>query len=90
VITVVLTEFVPTVWWHHILHNHPALFIKGILLFEKGVVSTGVPFHLWKEVVCISNARVIAGHAAPAVENNNVILQNSPTQLHGGSSWRTK
>lgn len=46
VITVVLPEFVPSKWWHHLLHNQTALFIKGILLFKKGVVSTSVPFHL--------------------------------------------
>lgn len=48
VITVVLPEFVPTRWWHHLLHNQTALFIKGLLLFKKGVVSTSVPFHLMK------------------------------------------
>ncbi|MGC2063147.1 MAG: APC family permease [Thermodesulfovibrionales bacterium] len=48
VITVVLPEFVPTKWWHHLLHNQTALFLKGILLFKKGVVSTSVPFHLRK------------------------------------------
>jgi amino acid transporter len=48
VITVVLPEFVPSKWWHHLLHNQTALFIKGILLFKKGVVSTSVPFHLKK------------------------------------------
>lgn len=46
VITVILPEFVPSKWWHHLLHNQTALFIKGILLFKKGVVSTSVPFHL--------------------------------------------
>ena len=46
IITVVLPEFVPSKWWHHLLHNQTALFIKGILLFKKGVVSTSVPFHL--------------------------------------------
>jgi hypothetical protein len=46
VITVVLPEFVPTKWWHHILHNQTALLIKGILLFKHGVVSTSVPMHL--------------------------------------------
>jgi len=46
VITVILPEFVPTKWWHHLLHNQTALFLKGILLFKKGVVSTSVPFHL--------------------------------------------
>ncbi|MBI5846356.1 MAG: APC family permease [Nitrospirae bacterium] len=48
VITVVLPEFVPTRWWHHLLHNQTALFLKGILLFKKGVVSTSVPVHLRK------------------------------------------
>ncbi len=46
VITVILPEFVPSRWWHHLLHNQTALFIKGVLLFKKGVVSTSVPFHL--------------------------------------------
>ncbi len=48
VITVVLPEFVPSKWWHHLLHNQTALFIKGVILFKKGVVSTSVPFHLEK------------------------------------------
>jgi amino acid transporter len=48
VITVILPEFVPSTWWHHLLHNQTALFIKGVLLFRKGVVSTSVPFHLIK------------------------------------------
>ncbi len=48
VITVILPEFVPSTWWHHLLHNQTALFIKGVLLFKKGVVSTSVPFHLIK------------------------------------------
>ncbi|MEW6675360.1 MAG: APC family permease [Nitrospirota bacterium] len=45
VITVILPEFVPSKWWHHLLHNQTALLIKGLLLFKKGVVSTSVPFH---------------------------------------------
>ncbi len=48
IITVVLPEFVPQRWWHHLLHNQTALFIKGVILFKKGVVSTSVPFHLRK------------------------------------------
>ncbi|MCG6553455.1 MAG: APC family permease [Candidatus Magnetominusculus sp. LBB02] len=46
VITVVLPEFVPRKWWHHLLHNQTAIFIKGIILFKQGVVSTSVPLHL--------------------------------------------
>jgi hypothetical protein len=48
VITMILPEFVPSKWWHHLLHNQTAFFIKGMLLFKKGVVSTSVPFHLSK------------------------------------------
>jgi amino acid transporter len=46
VITIVLPEFVPAKWWQNLLHNHNSLFIKGALLFKKGVVVTNVPYHL--------------------------------------------
>jgi hypothetical protein len=45
-ITVVLPEFVPSKWWHHLLHNQRALLIKGALLFRPNVFVTSVPFHL--------------------------------------------
>jgi amino acid transporter len=45
-ITVVLPEFVPAKWWHHLFHNQRALLIKGALLFRRNVVVTSVPFHL--------------------------------------------
>jgi amino acid transporter len=45
-LTIVLPEFVPARWWHHIFHNQRALLIKGALLFRPNVVVTSVPFHL--------------------------------------------
>jgi amino acid transporter len=45
-VTVVLPEFVPARWWHHLFHNQRALLIKGALLFKPGTVVTSVPFHL--------------------------------------------
>ena len=45
-VTVVLPEFVPAKWWHHIFHNQTALLIKGALLFKPNTVVTSVPFHL--------------------------------------------
>jgi hypothetical protein len=45
-LTVVLPEFVPAKWWHHLFHNQRALLIKGALLFKPNVVVTSVPFHL--------------------------------------------
>ena len=45
-VTIVLPEFVPARWWHHVFHNQRALLIKGALLFRPRVVVTSVPFHL--------------------------------------------
>jgi hypothetical protein len=45
-VTVVLPEFVPARWWHHVFHNQRALLIKGALLFRPRTVVTSVPFHL--------------------------------------------
>jgi amino acid transporter len=45
-VTVVLPEFVPARWWHHLFHNQSALLIKGSLLFRPNIVVTSVPFHL--------------------------------------------
>jgi amino acid transporter len=47
-VTVVLPEFVPARWWHHLFHNQRALLIKGALLFKPNTVVTSVPFHLHK------------------------------------------
>lgn len=46
IITIVLPEFVPAKWWQNLLHNQNTLFLKGALLFKKGVVVTNVPYHL--------------------------------------------
>jgi amino acid transporter len=47
-VTILLPEFVPARWWHHLLHNQRALLIKGALLFKPNIVVTSVPFHLSK------------------------------------------
>jgi amino acid transporter len=46
VVTVVIPELVPQHWWQSLLHNQTALFFKRLLLFERDVVVTSVPFHL--------------------------------------------
>jgi amino acid transporter len=46
IITIVLPEFVPAKWWQNLLHNQNTLFLKGALLFKRGVVVTNVPYHL--------------------------------------------
>lgn len=45
-ITVVLPEFIPARWWHHLLHNQSSLMLKGALLFKPDVIVTSVPYHL--------------------------------------------
>jgi amino acid transporter len=48
---VVLPEFVPARWWHHLLHNQTALLIKTVLTYRRGQtdgerVIIDVPYHL--------------------------------------------
>ena len=49
VVTVVLPEFLVTKRRHHFLHGKTALLIKRHLLFEPGVVTVSVPYHLENE-----------------------------------------
>jgi hypothetical protein len=44
--SVILPEFVVGKWWHGILHNQRALFIKRQLLFEPRVILSSVPYPL--------------------------------------------
>ena len=46
VLTIIMPEFVPSRWWHHLLHNQTALFIRTALLFRRGRVVTSVPYRL--------------------------------------------
>jgi hypothetical protein len=46
VVTVVLPEFIVGSPRHQILHNQTALVVKRHLLFETGVVTVSVPYHL--------------------------------------------
>lgn len=46
VVNVVLPEFLVTRWWHRLLHNNRALFIKRVLLFEPRVILSSVPYQL--------------------------------------------
>jgi len=48
---VVLPEFVPAEWWHHLLHNQTALLLKTVLTYRQGQtgkdrVIIDVPYHL--------------------------------------------
>jgi amino acid transporter len=46
IVTIILPEFVPRIWWHHLLHNQTALLVKASMLFRKNVIVTDVPYHL--------------------------------------------
>lgn len=45
VITVVVPEFVPTRWWHSLLHNQTGLMIKIALLFRRDIIVTNVRYY---------------------------------------------
>lgn len=44
IVTVVLTQFVITKWWHNILHNQTSLFIKNMLYKRRNIVVVTVPY----------------------------------------------
>ena len=46
VAAVVLPEFLVTRWWHRLLHNNRAFFVKRLLLFEPRVILSSVPYQL--------------------------------------------
>ena len=46
VAAVILPELVAKRWWHALLHNQRALFIKRLLLFEPRVILSSVPYQL--------------------------------------------
>lgn len=43
-VTVVLTQFVPTKWWHYILHNQTGFFIKTSLYRDRHVAVITIPY----------------------------------------------
>jgi amino acid transporter len=49
VAAVVIPEFLVTRWWHRLLHNNRALFIKRLLLFEPRVILSSVPYQLGED-----------------------------------------
>jgi hypothetical protein len=59
VAAVVLPEFQVTRWWHRLLHNNRALFVKRSLLFEPRVILSSVPYQLGR-------VREAAGEGPPA------------------------
>lgn len=46
VVSVVMGEYLVARWWHRLLHNNRALFMKRLLLFEPGVILSSVPYDL--------------------------------------------
>jgi hypothetical protein len=45
-VTVVIPEFVTARWWHQLLHNHTAIFIRAAFAFRRRKVVTSVRYHL--------------------------------------------
>jgi amino acid transporter len=45
-VTVIIPEFVPSRWWHHLLHNQSALMLRTLLHFRHHTVVVSVPYHL--------------------------------------------
>lgn len=46
VLTIVVPQFLPEKWWHHLLHNQTATWLRFLLLTKPGVVVTDVPYQV--------------------------------------------
>ena len=46
VITIVVPQFVPQRWWHNLLHNQTATWLRFLLISKPGVVVTDVPYQV--------------------------------------------
>lgn len=46
VITIVVPQFVPDKWWHNLLHNQTATWLRFLLITKPGVVVTDVPYQV--------------------------------------------
>ena len=46
IVTIVVPQFVPRVWWHNLLHMQTATLLRFALLFKPGIVITEVPYQV--------------------------------------------
>ena len=44
IVIVILPELITSRWWHLLLHNQNALFVKRLFLFEPNVILSSVPY----------------------------------------------
>ncbi len=68
-VTVVVPEFVPTRWWHTLLHGNSGFLLKINLLNRSDVVVANVRYHL-QELGAPPADALSEEDAAPAAENN--------------------
>jgi len=47
-ITILIPEFETKKWWHRLLHNQTGLILRTMLILQKNVIVSTVPFHLKK------------------------------------------
>ncbi|HNB54737.1 MAG TPA: APC family permease, partial [Anaerolineales bacterium] len=45
-LTIVVPQFVPRVWWHNLLHAQTVTWLRLALLFKPGIVITDVPYQV--------------------------------------------
>ena len=66
-ITVIVPEYVPTKWWHTLLHGNSGLILKLALLGRKDVIVTNVRYYL-QETDVPASAEALEAEAAEAAQ----------------------
>ena len=49
-ITIVVPQFVPQRWWHHLLHTQTAVLLRLALIYRPGIVITSVPYQMAPDI----------------------------------------
>ncbi|HLJ57815.1 MAG TPA: APC family permease [Chthonomonadaceae bacterium] len=70
-VTVIVPEFVPTKWWHTLLHGNSGLLLKIALLGRKDVIVTNVRYYL-QEMDEPPPKDALAEEIAPAVPKDDL------------------
>jgi len=69
-ITVIVPEYVPTKWWHTLLHGNSGLILKIALLGRKDVIVTNVRYYLQESAAPLS-AEALEAEAAEAIPTHH-------------------
>ncbi len=80
-VTVIVPEYVPTKWWHSLLHGNSGLLLKLALLGRKDVIVANVRYYL-QEMDEPPPADALAEEIAPVTHADHTVAQGVAAHDH--------